>query len=370
MVASPQQWRTYEEVATKILDRLRDALGLSAVEGKQSLPGLSGTEWELDAKGIKQESDAFVIVECRRQTTSRIKQEAVAALAFRIQDTGAAGGFVVSPLGFQEGAQKVARSANIHSVLLNAAATPQEFVLSFLGNLFLSLTGVKASAEAGKVIPVIEVGLTGVESHCAAGTVGSVAEERYASGERFRIRTRTPEGARSREMLADGVVSLEIHGPTQTGLKGEPRALDTLLSRLRQEGHHPALEKGRDGHGEDGILRLGGDRLTLQVTVVPRCCELWRNANRDSAMASVPVADAAKWLRDAVLDKATKTPPSERATTILVLDAALAGVLSAPEVGHTYLALYGDPQVEFGFAAVWLVGPTPSTTTRLGTGGV
>lgn len=156
MAASLKQWRTYEEVAAEILDRLKVELGLSAVEGKQSIPGFSGTEWELDAKGIKDGSEAFVIVECRRYTTSRIKQEAVAALAFRIQDTGAAGGFIVSPLGLQEGAQKVAASANIHSVILNAGATPQQFVLSFLGDLFVGLTGVEARAEAGRVIAVVE----------------------------------------------------------------------------------------------------------------------------------------------------------------------------------------------------------------------
>jgi hypothetical protein len=150
------EWRTYEEVAAQILDRLREELGLSAVEGKQSIPGLSGTEWELDAKGINHGSEAFVIVECRRHTTSGIKQGAIAELAFRIQDTGAAGGFLVSPLGFQEGAQKVAASANIHSVKLNAGATPQQFALSFLGNLFVGLTGVEARAEAGKVTAVVE----------------------------------------------------------------------------------------------------------------------------------------------------------------------------------------------------------------------
>jgi hypothetical protein len=147
MVASPKEWRAYEKVAVEIFDRLGEELGLSAVEGKQSIPGLSGTEWELDAKGITQGSEAFVIVECRRHTTSKIKQEAVAALAFRIQDTGAAGGFMVSPLGLQEGAQKVAASANIHSVILNAGATPQQFALLFLGNLFVGLTGVEARAE-------------------------------------------------------------------------------------------------------------------------------------------------------------------------------------------------------------------------------
>ena len=73
--------------------------------------------------------DAFVVVECRRYTTSRIKQEAVAALAWRIQDTGAVGALLVSPLGLQEGARKVAAAANVVAVVLNADATPQQFVL-------------------------------------------------------------------------------------------------------------------------------------------------------------------------------------------------------------------------------------------------
>ena len=208
----------------------------------------------------------------------------------------------------------------------------------------------------------------GMEARGEVGNVGTVAEERDASGERFRIRTQTPGGARSRELLADGVVSLNIHGPTQTGRKGESRALDTLLSKLRQEGHQPVLEAGRDERGEDGILLLQDERLTLQVVSVPSDPKLWRDANRGSATTSVPVADAAKWIRDAVFAKFTNTSPAERATTILVLDAGLAGVLSAHEVADAYLALYGDPHFEFGLASIWLVGPTPSTTTRLGTG--
>jgi hypothetical protein len=177
MKASPISWRTYEEVAAEILDRLSEELGLSAVEGKQTLQGLSGTAWEIDAKGFKQGSEAFVIVECRHHTTSRIKQEAIAALAFRILDTGAAGGLLVSPLGLQEGAQKVAASANIYSMILNAGATPQQFALSFLEKLFVGLAGVEASAETGKVTASVEVGLTGVEVRGEAGKVTAVVED-------------------------------------------------------------------------------------------------------------------------------------------------------------------------------------------------
>ena len=215
----------------------------------------------------------------------------------------------------------------------------------------------------------VTVGLVGEAACGKPGNVGAVAEERDAFGQQLRIRTQTPGGARSHELLVDGAVSLNIHGPTQTGRRGEPRVLDTLLSRLRQEGHQPVLEEGpRDGHGEDGILLLEGKRLTLQVVTVPRDAKLWHDANRDSGTMSVTVADAANWIRDAVLVKLTKTSPAERAKTILVLDAGHAGVLSADEVTDAYLALYGDPHVAFGLASIWLVGPTLSTTTRLGTG--
>lgn len=156
MEVSPKKWRTYEEVAAEILGRLKEEFRLSSIEGKQSISGLSGTVWELDAKGIIEASNAFVIVECRRYMTSKLKQEAVAALAFRIQDTGAAGGLIVSPLDLQEGARKVATSANIQSVVLGADATPQQFVLSFLGNLFVGFKGVEAHGEVGSLTAVVE----------------------------------------------------------------------------------------------------------------------------------------------------------------------------------------------------------------------
>jgi hypothetical protein len=116
------------------------------------------------------------------------------------------------------------------------------------------------------------------------------------------------------------------------------------------------------------VTKVATSPITTQVVSVPSCPELWRDANRDSATTSVPVADAAKWIRDAVFAKFTNTSPAERATTIVVLDAGLAGILSAHEVADAYLGLHGDPHLEFGLASIWLVGPTPSTTTRIGTG--
>lgn len=131
---------SYEEVACYLLDQFAADLGLNRVEGKQSLPGQeSGTSWEIDAKGIRDSDGGVVIIECRRYTTTRAKQEQLAALAYRIIDTGASAGIYVSPLGFQEGAARVAAARNIVSVRLDPDSTNTEYVMRFLNQVFVGV---------------------------------------------------------------------------------------------------------------------------------------------------------------------------------------------------------------------------------------
>jgi hypothetical protein len=68
-----KEWQTYEKVAQYLLDRFRETFKLECVEGKQKIPGrCSGTSWEIDAKGILEEGSGFLIIECRRYTTSKL----------------------------------------------------------------------------------------------------------------------------------------------------------------------------------------------------------------------------------------------------------------------------------------------------------
>lgn len=102
------------------------------------MPGnLTGTTWEIDAKGVAEGSNAFLIVECRRYTTSKLAQEDIAAIAYRIQDIGAAGAITVSPYDLQSGAKKVAAATNIVHVQLSPESTPEEFWLQFLDKMRL-----------------------------------------------------------------------------------------------------------------------------------------------------------------------------------------------------------------------------------------
>lgn len=117
-------WSNYEDLSRYVLEQLRGRLGLAAVEQKQLLHGVdSGTDWEVDAKCIRDGDAAILIVECRRYK-SRLTQEALAAVAYRIRDTRAAGGFTVSPMKLQKGAKKVADASGVLHIQLSADSTP------------------------------------------------------------------------------------------------------------------------------------------------------------------------------------------------------------------------------------------------------
>ena len=125
-------WRSYEEVATFLLNQFSQEWGLDRFEAKQDVKGSkTGTTWEIDAKGCRENDTGFMIVECRKYK-SKLKQEDLAAIAFRILDTGAEGAIVVTPIGLQAGAKKVAEATNVFSVILTPDSTPSNFAIGFL----------------------------------------------------------------------------------------------------------------------------------------------------------------------------------------------------------------------------------------------
>jgi hypothetical protein len=148
-----EKWKTYEEVATYLLNEFAKEFGLERVEGKQPLIGQrSGTRWTIDAKGTKEGGEGFIIVECRHYTTSKPSQESVAALGYRIMDTEAEGGIIVSPFGVQEGAAKVAAAANIQVVRLDENSTTTQYMLSFLNKVMIGLEEHVHISDSVKVI--------------------------------------------------------------------------------------------------------------------------------------------------------------------------------------------------------------------------
>jgi hypothetical protein len=145
------KWKSYEEVATYLLNQFADEFGLSHVEPSHIVEGQrSKTRWKIDAKGFLLGGEGFLIVECRHYTTSRQNQEKIGALAYRILDAGANGGIIVSPLGLQSGAEKIALAENILNIELDEDSTPHEFGMRFLNKLFIGFRDqVIASSYVG-----------------------------------------------------------------------------------------------------------------------------------------------------------------------------------------------------------------------------
>lgn len=131
-----QSWSNYEAAAISAISALRNELKVSKVEGKQTLTGSSGPTWEIDAKAWCEDSENFLIIEARCHTSSGLKQEALAAIAFRVNDLGAVGGIVVSPLPLQKGAKLIAASSGIEHVLLSATSTPEHYLAEYMGHRF------------------------------------------------------------------------------------------------------------------------------------------------------------------------------------------------------------------------------------------
>lgn len=130
-------WRTFEEVAQYLLDQFAYHFGLEHVEEKQKVLGLeSGRQIEIDAKGVNEDGVCFFIVECKKHK-KRLDTDKLDAMAFRIIDSGADGSIVVSPMGLQAGAAKIAASQNIGSVQLNRDANEYEYVLRFVKTVMI-----------------------------------------------------------------------------------------------------------------------------------------------------------------------------------------------------------------------------------------
>jgi Restriction endonuclease len=167
-------WERYQAVAADLLNRFATQFGLDRVEGKQKIRGEKST-WEIDAKGMRDSDGAVILVECRRKKR-KLDQEALAAIAYRIQDIGAQGGIVVSPLKLQSGAKRIANAESIIEVQLDQDSTSLDFAMRFLGKLMAGacvqdgvVAGDKIDAEAsrpcsfcGKRFPLVDYN----QRHC------------------------------------------------------------------------------------------------------------------------------------------------------------------------------------------------------------
>jgi hypothetical protein len=212
----------------------------------------------------------------------------------------------------------------------------------------------------------VTVFVEGVAAQFRVADVGTVAERNFEDA--HEISVRTPLGATSEARQTQDGVEISVGGRLDVGRPAERNIQDILVERIRSEGIPVVAEEGaEDSRGEDGLLVVDGHRYTLQATTVPKAPTFWQDLRRSgSATTEVSNARAAEWIHDAIDAKAAKLLPRQsRAGIILALDARHAGVIAGPLVKAEYSAMYGAASVEFGFEAIWIVGPTPSNCSRL-----
>lgn len=140
MSKNSQTWRNYEELARHVLLSFADMLGISEVEAKQRLAGASGTKWEIDAKGVMADGYGFLIIECKERDDARLKQDDIASLAFKVKDVGAHGAVIVTSIGLQEGAEKIAKYCDFKVVYLPKNQSFEQFVAHCGNRIFQKLS--------------------------------------------------------------------------------------------------------------------------------------------------------------------------------------------------------------------------------------
>lgn len=212
----------------------------------------------------------------------------------------------------------------------------------------------------------VTLNIQGVEAPTIVGKPSLVAQRGNLSDDSFRLDVQTGGGTRSVSHADQGSVTLDVQGTADVGRSGESQAIEVLISALADQGVTTVRRPAEDQRGEDAVLSISSQDFTVQLVTVPGNTEFWREAAVGSASTEVPAQAAAGWVRESILKKVGSIPPDQRPTTLLALDARLAGVVATRAVVSAYLADFPPPRTEFGFAATWLVGPTASTSTQLG----
>jgi hypothetical protein len=173
-----------------------------------------------------------------------------------------------------------------------------------------------------------------------------------------------PGATSETELSRSGEFSISVTGAHGIGEAGEPRVKKLLERRLQLDEASVDFKPGDNSRGEDGIVYSGGRPHTLQISMaLGRGHVDWVAASEGTATASGSTEQVAEWIDETIRSKAKEADPPK---TILALDGNHLGIVAGPALVSCYLGRFGSPSQRFGFAAVWLVGPTLERCLKLG----
>lgn len=135
-----QEWETYEDVARQLIDDIKIYLGLSLVnEDKREFKKNDGGKCEIDISAYDLSDGKLVLVECRKKK-KRLSNEEIDGFAYRIQQTNAKRGIIVTPLGLQQGARIAADGAKISLIRLDENSNKENYIARITQQIFLKVT--------------------------------------------------------------------------------------------------------------------------------------------------------------------------------------------------------------------------------------
>jgi hypothetical protein len=123
------------------------------------------------------------------------------------------------------------------------------------------------------------------------------------------------------------------------------------------------MRAGRDERGEDAVIELpSGVLCAVQIVTVPTDPEFNAEIASGSSHRMVSLAEVVQWIRSAIEKKYATYAAADRASMILALDARRILVDEAI-IGESIRQ--SPPLESYGFAEIWLVGPTVPRARRL-----
>jgi len=197
-----------------------------------------------------------------------------------------------------------------------------------------------------------------------AGSLEGVADN--PRGDTQSIQYLSPVGSRSDSTLGRAGVEVTMRSPVDIGRRGEPVVVDRVISQLRADGREVTVLSHEDQRGEDRRINCDGENVTIQVIGVPSARTFLAEVSRGSASTSVSLDASIDWISDAVSKKAELYASVDRRKMLLAIDVRAVGVLVSPLVTTAIADRHGDLCQKAGFGSIWLVGPSDSRCTRLG----
>ncbi len=152
----------------------------------------------------------------------------------------------------------------------------------------------------------------------------------------------------------------ELEKPLNIGRRNECHVKRILKAFLIEQGFEVGLNNGIDKNGEDGIIKIDGETIIIQVVTLPSNKEIYKRLNQTGQnRVQLDPDQQVEVIREAIESK-----ERDNRGHLLILDASYFGTLADPEIIIKYIDKYGNPVTEFCFHSCYIVGPTKQATSK------